>query len=83
MKKVYNVTQGPILEKLVLLAIPILLTTLSQIAYNLTDIFWIGRVDTIGLSETSAVAAVGTASYLTWFCFGVILISKIGTSVRV
>ncbi|QWC00121.1 MATE family efflux transporter [Mycoplasmatota bacterium] len=83
MKKVYNVTQGPILEKLVLLAIPILLTTLSQMAYNLTDIFWIGRVDSIGLSETSAVAAVGTASYLTWFCFGVILIAKIGTSVRV
>jgi len=83
MKKIYNVTQGPILQKLVYLAIPILLTTLSQMAYNLTDIFWIGQVDTIGLSETSAVAAVGTASYLTWFCFGVILISKIGTSVRV
>ncbi|MGE4572304.1 MAG: MATE family efflux transporter [Candidatus Izemoplasmatales bacterium] len=83
MKKVNNVTQGKIFEKLVLLAIPILLTTLSQMAYNLTDIFWIGRVDTIGLSETDAVAAVGTASYLTWFCFGVILIAKIGTSVRI
>jgi len=83
MKKVFNVTQGPILEKLVLLALPILLTTLSQMAYNLTDIFWIGRVDSIGLSETDAVAAVGTAAYLTWFAFGVILIAKIGTSVRI
>lgn len=83
MKKVYNVTQGPIFEKLIWLAIPILLTTLSQMAYNLTDIFWIGRVDSIGLSETDAVAAVGTVSYLTWFGFGVILIAKIGTSVRI
>lgn len=83
MKKVYNVTKGPILQKLIYLAIPILLTTLSQMAYNLTDIFWIGKVDSIGLSETAAVAAVGTAAYLTWFCFGVILIAKIGTSVRV
>ena len=83
MKKVNNVTQGKIFEKLVLLAIPILLTTLSQMAYNLTDIFWIGRVDSIGLSETDAIAAVGTAAYLTWFGFGILLIAKIGTSVRI
>lgn len=83
MKKINNVTTGPIFEKLVLLAVPILLTTLSQMAYNLTDIFWIGRVDSIGLLETEAVAAVGTASYLTWFCMGLISIAKIGTSVRI
>lgn len=83
MKKVYNVTQGPILQKLVMLAIPILLTTLSQMAYNLTDLFWIGRVDSIGLSSTDAIAAVGTASYLTWFCVGLILIAKLGTSVKI
>lgn len=83
MKQVNNVTHGPIFKKLVLLAIPILLTTLSQMAYNLTDIFWIGKVDAIGLSETAAVAAVGTAAYLTWFGFGLILIGKIGTSVRI
>jgi putative MATE family efflux protein len=83
MNRVFNVTEGPILKKLFLLALPILLTTLSQIAYNLTDIFWIGRVDRIGMVETNAVAAVGTASYLTWFAFGFILIAKIGTSVKV
>lgn len=83
MNRVFNVTEGPILKKLFLLALPILLTTLSQIAYNLTDIFWIGRVDSIGMVETNAVAAVGTASYLTWFAFGFILIAKIGTSVKV
>lgn len=83
MNRVFNVTEGPILKKMLILAFPILLTTLSQIAYNLTDIFWIGRVDQIGMVETSAVAAIGTASYLTWFAFGFILIAKIGTSVKV
>jgi len=83
MKRVFNVTEGPILKKMLLLALPILLTTLSQIAYNLTDIFWIGRVDQIGMVETNAVSAVGTVSYLTWFAFGFILIAKIGTSVKV
>ena len=83
MNKVFNVTEGPILKKMLLLAFPILLTTLSQIAYNLTDIFWIGRVDVIGMNETNAVSAIGTASYLTWFAFGIILIAKIGTSVKV
>ena len=83
MNKVFNVTEGPILKKMLILAFPILLTTLSQIAYNLTDIFWIGRVDRIGMVETNAVAAIGTVSYLTWFAFGFILIAKIGTSVKV
>lgn len=83
MNRVFNVTEGPILKKMLILAFPILLTTLSQIAYNLTDIFWIGRVDQIGMVETSAVAAIGTASYITWFAFGFILIAKIGTSVKV
>ena len=83
MNKVFNVTEGPILKKMLLLAFPILLTTLSQIAYNLTDIFWIGRVDVIGMNETNAVSAIGTVSYLTWFAFGLILIAKIGTSVKV
>ncbi|MDD3713195.1 MAG: MATE family efflux transporter [Candidatus Izemoplasmatales bacterium] len=83
MNKVFNVTEGPILKKMLLLAFPILLTTLSQIAYNLTDIFWIGRVDVIGMNETNAVSAIGTVSYLTWFAFGIILIAKIGTSVKV
>ncbi|MFA7561648.1 MAG: MATE family efflux transporter [Candidatus Izemoplasmatales bacterium] len=83
MKRVFNVTEGPILKKMLLLALPILLTTLSQIAYNLTDIFWIGRVDEIGYVETYAVSAIGTVSYLTWFSFGFILIAKIGTSVKV
>lgn len=83
MKKIYNLTEGSILKKLLMVAMPVLLTTITQMAYNLTDMFWIGRVDQIGMIETDAVTAVGTASYLTWFAFGFILIAKIGTSVKI
>lgn len=83
MSKVFDLTEGSIFKKLVFIALPVLLTSISQMAYNLTDMFWIGRVDEIGLNETSAISAIGTAGYLTWFGFGIILIAKIGTSVKV
>jgi putative MATE family efflux protein len=81
--KVFDLTEGSIIKKLFLLALPVLLTTISQMAYNLTDMFWIGRVDNIGLVEKEAISAIGTAGYVTWFAFGLILIAKIGTSVKV
>lgn len=83
MKKIYDLTEGSIIKKLLLVALPVLLTTISQMAYNLTDMFWIGRVDQIGLSEGAAITAVGTVSYVGWFAFGFILIAKIGTSVKI
>jgi putative MATE family efflux protein len=79
----YNTTEGSILRKLLAIAIPVLLTSISQMAYNLTDMFWLGQVDTIGLSESETIAGVGTAGYITWFAFGLILIGRIGTSVKV
>ncbi len=83
MNRVFNLTEGSILKKLILVALPILLTTVSQMLYNLTDIFWISRVYKIGIDPAYAVVAVGTASYLTWLGFGFILIAKIGTSVKI
>lgn len=83
MSKLNDLTQGSIFRKLLMIAVPILLTTISQMAYNLTDMFWIGRVDQIGLVEGEAISAIGTASYITWFAFGLIMIAKIGTSVKV
>lgn len=83
MKKIYDLTEGSILKKLLLVALPVLLTTITQMAYNLTDMFWIGRVDEIGMDEGAAITAVGTAAYLPWLAFGFILIAKIGTSVKI
>jgi putative MATE family efflux protein len=47
--------QGPIITSLFLLAIPIMGSNLLQIAYQLIDAFWVGRVG------ASAVAAVSLA----------------------
>ncbi len=81
MKKKIDLTTGNILMKLLIVAIPTLLTSLAQMAYNLTDMFWVARVDRVGFSPTEAVAAIGTAGFLPWFGIGMIMIVKVGVSV--
>ncbi|AIO18012.1 Multidrug export protein MepA [Candidatus Izimaplasma bacterium HR1] len=83
MKYKIDLTKGNILKDLLIVAIPTLLTSLIQMAYNLTDMFWIASVDQIGLDSEQAVAAIGTAGFYPWFGFGVIMLAKIGTSVKV
>ena len=81
--KINNLTEGSVYKTLLTIALPILLTSISQMAYNLIDIFWIGKVDNIGLDESYSISAVGSASMIMWFTMGFILIAKIGTSVKV
>jgi len=83
MSQINRLTEGSIFKKLFNIALPVLLTSIMQMAYNLTDMFWVGRVDNIGIAEQDAISAIGTASYIVWFAFGLIIISKIGTSVKV
>ncbi len=83
MKVKIDLTSGSILLKLLVVAVPMLLTSLVQMAYNLTDLFWLSRISSIGGNPDEAVAAVGTAGYVPWFGFGLILIARIGVSVRV
>ncbi|MBS4538690.1 MATE family efflux transporter [Clostridium sp. D2Q-11] len=72
-----KLTEGSIMGSLTALAVPIMATSFGQMAYNITDMFWIGRVG------SDAVAAVGTAGFFTWFAMAFILISKIGAEVGV
>jgi putative MATE family efflux protein len=83
MSRKIDLTTGNIMKKLLIVAIPTLLSSIVQMTYNLTDMYWVGKVDTMGLSPTEAVAAIGTAGYYPWFGFGLILLVKIGTSVNV
>ena len=83
MKKKRDLTTGSIISKLLLVAVPTLLTSIVQMSYNLTDMFWVGRVGSMGLDPDEAIAAVGTAGFYPWFGFGLILLVKIGTSVKV
>lgn len=83
MKRKFDLTTGNILKDLLLVALPTLGSSLIQMAYNLTDMFWVSKVDQMGLVPEEAVGAVGTIGFYPWFGFGLILLAKIGTSVRV
>ncbi len=72
-----NLTSGSIFKSLLYLALPIMGTSFIQMAYNLTDIMWVGRLGSF------SVAAVGTGGFFTWFSMAVIFISKIGAEVRI
>lgn len=72
-----NLTEGNILKKLVALALPIMGTSLIQMAYNLTDMIW------VGVLGARAVTAIGTAGFYTWLAFAFIIIPKIGAEVGV
>ena len=77
MDKKLNLTEGNILNILVKLAIPIIGTSFIQMAYNLTDMLYLGRL------SSKAVAAVGTAGFFTWFANSIILLSKVGVEIGV
>lgn len=72
-----NLTSGHIGKTLTKLALPIMGTSFVQMTYNLTDMFWVGKLG------SNAVAAVGTAGFYTWFAFSLILLSKVGAEVFV
>ena len=44
MSKRVNLLEGNILSSLTRLALPIMATSLVNMAYNMTDMIWIGRV---------------------------------------
>lgn len=72
-----RLTEGSIFKALVSLALPIMATSFLQIAYNMTDMIWIGRVG------SKAVAGVGTAGFFTWLGMAFILIPKIGAEIGI
>jgi putative MATE family efflux protein len=77
MKNNQDLTVGKIFPTLIKLALPIIATSFVQMAYNLTDLIWIGRVG------GKSVAAVGTAGFFMWLSFAFIIISKVGAEVGV
>lgn len=72
-----DLTRDSIFKALIFLALPIMGTSFIQMAYNLTDVIWIGRIG------SDATAAVGTAGFYMWFSTGVIMLCRIGAEVLV
>ena len=77
MKRYLNLLEGPILPALAALALPIMATSLIQMAYNLTDMIWIGRIG------ANAVASVGAAGMFMWLSNGLVMLAKMGGQVKV
>lgn len=76
-KQNYDLTSGGILKKLLLVALPIMGTQLMQMAYNLVDIFFLGRIG------SDAVAASSTAGTYMWLVSGAMLIGRMGAEIGV
>ena len=77
MNKKIDLTQGEIFSKLVKVSTPIMATSFMQMAYNLTDMFWLGRL------SSGAVAASGTAGMFLWLSFALIFIGRMGAEIGV
>ena len=77
MKGIKNLTEGPILRQLLMLAMPIMATSFIQMAYSLTDMAWVGRLG------SEAIAAVGSVGLLTWMTTSLSLLNKVGAEVSV
>lgn len=77
MQKHIDLLHGPVLPSLTKLAIPIMATSLIQMAYNLTDMIWIGRIG------SSAVASVGAAGMYMWLSNSFATLSRMGGQVNV
>ncbi len=77
MNDITNLTEGKIRSTLVKLALPIMGTGFIHMAYNLTDIIWLGRL------STEAVAAAGAAGFYLWLGTSLVMISQVGVGVNV
>ncbi len=78
-RKTNDLTEGGILKKLLQVAVPIMGTQLMQMAYNLTDMFWLGRMP----DSVMAVAASGLAGMFLWLGMAPLMIGRMGAEIGV
>lgn len=71
-----DLLKGNIIKTLIKLALPIMGTSMIQMAYNLTDMMWIGRVG------SEAVTAIGTAGIFLWIGNAISMLPRMGGQVR-
>lgn len=72
-----NMTEGSITRSLLKMALPVMGTSFLQMAYNLIDMIWIGKMG------SGAVAAIGSAGFFLWLSFAFISISQVGAQVKI
>lgn len=73
----FDMTRGDILTKLLQLSLPIVVTQLLLMSYNMVDMFLLGRL------SPDAVAAAGAAGMYMWLAAGVQLVGRMGAEIGV
>ncbi|MCL2045207.1 MAG: MATE family efflux transporter [Oscillospiraceae bacterium] len=71
----FDLTTGSILQKLVMVAVPIMGTQFMLMTYNLVDMFWLGRLG------SGAVAAAGAAGMYMWLANGLMMMGRMGAEI--
>lgn len=74
-----NVTDGALLKPLVVLSVPIILTNVLQVGYNLADTFWVGRLGqpaVAALSFSWAIVFLVIALSLGFSVAGTVLVAQ-------
>lgn len=77
MKKITDLTQGSIVRNLWIMAVPLISSSFIQMAYNMTDMLWLGHL------SSDAVAAVGAAGFFIWLCNALSYMTKTGAEITV
>ena len=72
-----DLTSGSILKKLIAIAAPIMAMQVFQMAYNLIDMFFLGRI------SADAVAAAGSAGMFLWLSVAFFIIGQLGAEIGV
>jgi putative MATE family efflux protein len=73
----YNLTEGGIGSKLFLVALPLMGTQILQMTYNLTDMFWLGRL------SSDAVVSAGIVGFYLWLSVAFFLFGRMGAEIGV
>lgn len=77
MEKHIDLLEGSIASALTRLALPLMGTSLIQMAYNLMNMLWVGRLG------ADAVASVGTAGMFLWLSTSLNSLARVGGQVHV
>lgn len=69
--------RGNITKALITLALPIMGTAFMQMANQIVDMIWIGRLG------SDAVASIGTAGFFVWLSMSLVTLVQVGTEVKI
>lgn len=76
----FDLTKGGILSKLMVISIPLIGSQIIQMTYNLTDMFWLGRM---GEKSGMAVAVSGSIGMYLWLSMAFVAFGARGAEIGV